>query len=138
MGTRAGQKYLYFRTVADEDDDDASVDSAVYPVSSFAGMHPTSDTAITLFFDNQIVQAHDMGSNAFTNKDSVILNVNQGKTAEVMQAIVQAINGNVLSDGWLVVADDATTDYDASTRAATYLTSDITSCGAIAITAAHA
>ena len=45
------EKYLYFRTQADEDDDDGGDDSAVFPLSRLTGMHPTADAAITLFFE---------------------------------------------------------------------------------------
>lgn len=131
------EKYLYFRTEADEDDDDDSARSALYPVSSFKGVHPTSDTALTLFFEPQIIQPHDEGSNTFTNNDSIILNINQGKATEVMQDIVSAINGGPHSDGFITVADDATTDFLGTTKAAVYVSGDITSCGAIAIGAAH-
>ncbi len=44
------EKYLYFRTQATIGDDDDSAQSACFPLSSFVGMHPTSDTALTLFF----------------------------------------------------------------------------------------
>ena len=55
-----------------------------------------------------------------------------------MAQIIQAINGTRnLSDGWIVVADDTTTDYDGSTRSAVYLHNDITSVGAINIAAAN-
>ena len=77
MGTRAGQKFMYFRTVADEDDDDASDDSAVYPATSLKGIHPTSDTQITLWFEPQI-RVEGYGANAsgnWINNDSVILNI---------------------------------------------------------------
>ena len=44
------EKYLYFRTQATLADDDDSAQSACWPLSSLVGMHPTSDTALTLFF----------------------------------------------------------------------------------------
>ena len=36
------QKYLYFRTEATDANDDATGDSALFPVSSLMGMQPTS------------------------------------------------------------------------------------------------
>ena len=142
MGTRAGEKYLYFRTGADEDADDGSDNSALYPVSSFKGMHPTSDTAITMLFEPQI-RVRGEGANAtgnWTNNDSVVLNVTAGKITEVMKTIVQAINGYTHSDGFLVVADDSTIEVGgaAGSKQAVYLSPHITTCGAIAIGAAFA
>ena len=63
-----------------------------------------------------------------------------------MQAIVDAINGTGVSytDGYIVVADDATTTVGASsiegnnaTKDAIYIHSGITSCGAISVAAAN-
>ena len=142
MGTRAGQKFMYFRNEADEDDDDDSGASAVFPATSLKGIHPTSDTAITLWFEPQI-RVEGSGANAtgnWTNNDSVILNITAGKTSEVMQAIIQAINGNNYGDGWVVIADDSTVEVggSADSKTVSYLHSDITSCGVIAIGAAFA
>ena len=44
------ENYLYFRTQATLGNDDAVADSGLFPVSSFLGMHPTSDNNLTLFF----------------------------------------------------------------------------------------
>ena len=48
------QKYLYFRTEATDANDDATGDSALFPVSSLMGMQPTSDTALTLYFKSML------------------------------------------------------------------------------------
>ena len=142
MGTRAGQKFMYFRTEADEDDDDDSAASAVFPATSFKGIHPLSDTAITLWFEPQI-RVEGYGANAsgnWINNDSVVLNITAGKTSEVMQAIIQAINGNNYGDGWLVIADDSTVEVggSADSKTVSYLHSDITSCGVIRVGPAFA
>ena len=142
MGTRAGQKFMYFRTEADEDDDDDSAASAVFPATSFKGIHPLSDTAITLWFEPQI-RVEGYGANAsgnWINNDSVVLNITAGKTSEVMQAIIQAINGNNYGDGWLVIADDSTVEVggSADSKPVSYLHSDITSCGVIRVGPAFA
>tara|TARA_R100000664_G_C2650198_1_gene71173 strand:- start:59 stop:463 length:405 start_codon:yes stop_codon:yes gene_type:complete len=132
------QKYLYFRTDADEDDDAASTDSAVFPLSSLRGMHPTADAAITLFFDPQIRIAGGVTDGAdFTNADTVILNVTEGTAFEVMRDLAEAFEGHPHQKPFLVVADDMTTLLDDTTRDAVYLVNNITSCGAIAIGAAY-
>ena len=137
------RKYFYFRTEADEDDDDDIATSAMFPVDSLTGMYPTSDTALTLHFKSVIrVYANDPDDDAcnFINNDSVVLNINSNQAKEVMFAIARAANatGPQYNDGVIVVADDATTDYDGTTKTAVVLDSNITSCGAIAIAAVYA
>tara|TARA_R110001599_G_scaffold32962_1_gene107351 strand:+ start:102 stop:518 length:417 start_codon:yes stop_codon:yes gene_type:complete len=136
------QKYLYFRTDADEDDDASAADSVMYPLSSFKGMHPTAAAAITLFFEPQI-RVRGEGANAtgnFTNNDSVILNITEGTAFEVMRDLTTAFagQGGALSVPFLTVADDMTTLLDNTTRDAIYLVPNILSCGAISVGAAFA
>ena len=45
-------KYFYFRTQADQDADDGIDDSLCLPVRQIRGMNPTSDTALTIWFDS--------------------------------------------------------------------------------------
>ena len=135
------RKYFYFRTEADEDDDDDIARSAMFPVDSLLGMHPTGNTALTLCFTPQLRIAGGVTDGSdFTNADTVILNISSNQAKEVMTAIARAANasGTAYSDGVIVVADDATTDYDGSTKAAIVLDGNITSCGAIAIAAVYA
>jgi hypothetical protein len=134
----AMEKYVYFRTVADEDDDDAVADAVAVPVGRITGMNPTSDTAITIWFRSLYSEQGDAQSGSVVINDSVVLNVSQGKTANVLQTIIGAINatGPQYSDGFIVIADDTTTDYDGTTRSAVYIDGNITSCGAITVAAA--
>ena len=134
----AMEKYVYFRTVADEDDDDAVADAVAVPVGRITGMNPTSDTAITIWFRSLYSEQGDAQSGSVVINDSVVLNVSQGKTANVLQTIIGAINatGPQYSDGFIVIADDTTTDYDGTTRSAVYIDSNITSCGAITVATA--
>lgn len=137
------RKYFYFRTEADEDDDDDIARSVMFPVENLTGMYPTSNTALTLHFKSVIrVYANDPDDDAcnFINNDSIVLNISSNQHKEVMTAIARAANasGTAYSDGVIVVADDATTDYDGTTKAAVYLDSNITDVGAIAIAAALA
>ena len=131
------RKYFYFRTEADEDDDDDIATSVMMKVEDLVAMYPTSDTALTLTFNPLLRhQSDDAGA---INKDTIILNVSSNQHGEVMKAIARAANatGTPYSDGVIVVADDATTDYDGTTKAAVVLDSNITSCGAIAIAAVY-
>ena len=131
------RKYFYFRTEAAVADDDDSARSLMIPVDNLLGMHPTSDTALTLPFTPVLRVAGGVTDGAdFTNADTVVLNVNTNSHREVMYAIARAANatGAQYSDGVITVADDATDD---SNAAAVVLHSDITDCGAISVAAIY-
>ena len=130
-------KYFYFRTVTTLATDDGDVDdsgaasgndladatSVILPVSAFKGGQPTSDTAITLYFD-PVKRFDDRGANSFKNSDTVVVNTDTNKAKEVLKAILDAAAGkNFNSKGMIVVADDVTE---------TYL-EGVASCGAITI-----
>jgi hypothetical protein len=135
-------KYLYFRTQADQDADDGIDDSLYLPARQITALVPTSTTALTIFFESMY---NDQGGtdNEVVISDSVIVNCTAGKVRQVMQHLVQSINSNHLyGDGIITVADDVTTTYLTSaaaadeTVAAKILDSGITTCGAITIAAA--
>tara|TARA_R110002012_G_C11178261_1_gene556698 strand:- start:36 stop:443 length:408 start_codon:yes stop_codon:yes gene_type:complete len=131
------RKYFYFRTEADEDDDDDVARSVMIPCDNLVGMFPTSDTALTLTFKPVLRNVSDGQDGNVANNDTVVLNVSSNQHKEVMGAIARAANatGPQYNDGFIVVADDATTDFDGTTKAAIYLDTNISSCGAIAIAA---
>mgnify|MGYP003649173892 FL=1 len=131
------RKYFYFRTEADEDDDDDVARSVMIPCENLVGMYPTSDTALTLTFKPVLRNVSDGQDGNVANNDTVVLNVSSNQHKEVMGAIARAANatGPQYNDGFIVVADDATTDFDGTTKAAIYLDTNISSCGAIAIAA---
>jgi len=131
------RKYFYFRTEADEDADDDIATSVMIPCDNLVGMFPTSDTALTLTFKPVLRNVSDGQDGNVANNDTIILNVSSNQHKEVMGAIARAANatGPQYSDGFIVVADDATTDFDGTTKAAIYLDANISSCGAIAIAA---
>ena len=137
-------KYFYFRTQADQDNDDGIDDSLCLPVRMIRSMAPSSDTAITITFDSVYNTSTD-GDNEVVIGDTVVLNVNQGTTKEVLAHLVKVINSSypAYTDGFITVADDVTTTYLTSsagadeTVTAQYTHPDITSCGAITIAAAN-
>tara|TARA_R110002033_G_scaffold161680_1_gene198318 strand:- start:41 stop:448 length:408 start_codon:yes stop_codon:yes gene_type:complete len=131
------RKYFYFRTEADEDDDDDVARSVMIPCENLVGMFPTSDTALTLTFKPVLRNVSDGQDGNVANNDTIVLNVSSNQHKEVMGAIARAANatGPQYNDGFIVVADDATTDFDGTTKAAIYLDTNISSCGAIAIAA---
>ena len=131
------RKYFYFRTEADEDADDDKARSAMIPVDKFRGAVPTNSSAgnaanvITLYFESALNMKGAGQNNEHIIQDTVVLNVTVGKATEVLEAIAHAANGHPHSDGVVVIGDDATTDYDGTTKAAVYVHSGITSVGAI-------
>ena len=135
MGT-AMEKYLYFRTVADEDDDDAAADTLALPARRIVAMAPSADTTITVWFESVNNMQTD-GANELVLKDSAVITVTAPRHKKVLQSIVRSINGGPHSDGFITVADDATTDFDGTTRTAIYIDDDISAMAAITIAAAN-
>ena len=136
------RKYFYFRTEADEDADDDKARSAMIPVDRFRGAIPSNSSAgnaanvITLFFESALNMAGSGQNGEIIIQDTVVLNVTVGQAKNVLVAIAEAANGHPHSDGVVVIGDDATTDYDGTTKAAVYVHSGITSVGAITQAAA--
>ena len=121
--------FLYFRQVTDMANDGGLIPgvgtiaagdtsepgSILIPASSFRYMNPTSDTAITLYFDSVRNEGQFRPQH-----DQVTLTVTQGKTQEAMADIMTAINSNP-TDGFTVMADDCVTT-DSATSALADLT----------------
>ena len=139
--------YLYFRNQADQDNDDSTGDSAVFPYSSLMGMQPTANTTLTLYFKSMLRRdptgAVDEDA-SLDNHDSVQLTITAHRHKEVMKAIAQNANKS-----FVVVADDVTTTYltgtntytgaaEDETVTAEVLHSDISQCGTITVAAAYA
>ena len=120
------RKYFYFRNEADEDDDDAAVDSGMVPVANITGLLPTSTTALTVFWKSQKNESI---------QDSVALTCTQGKVKDVIQAMVQVMNDGPHSDGITVIADDSTVEFDgaAGSKTAVYFNEHVTACGALSV-----
>tara|TARA_R110000772_G_scaffold193694_2_gene304582 strand:+ start:319 stop:708 length:390 start_codon:yes stop_codon:yes gene_type:complete len=125
--------YLYFRGEATLANDDASADSGVFLLSKLRGMHPTSDTALTLFFEPQIPFLAAAEADQFANADSVILTVgtndHKDAIADLCRLFAGAANGGIHADGYVDVADDLTAKYAVST---------VTAVASINVTAALA
>ena len=127
-------KWLYFRTVTDEDNEDGADDVLCVPASSMVSIAPNSDTSVLMRF----MQVKNSPKRTYRDDqvehDSVVLNVDQGKTFEAMAGIVQAINSSARNDdGFIVVADDCTVAFGgaAGSLSASYIHPNIVSCGAI-------
>tara|TARA_R100000742_G_C4250050_1_gene68460 strand:- start:402 stop:866 length:465 start_codon:yes stop_codon:yes gene_type:complete len=139
--------YLYFRTQATLANDDDIAQSAMFPVSSFLGCYPVSDTTLKLhfkpvFFQNtaatRVIQAdtaNDQSSIMVKQPhdlltDTVVLTITANTHKDVMSALaLEMIKGPGSSSGFVVVADDLS-------GATTYLHKDITACATITINVA--
>ena len=129
---------LYFRSVADEDNDDGAESAAtnltslLIPADRLRWMNPTSDTLLTLYFDSiKNTEGADDQADEITIADEVSLTINSNQHREVMNGIVQAINAS--TTGLVVVADDVTTNVAGDTVSAVYVHSDITGIATDAI-----
>jgi len=130
--------YLYFRGVADEDNDDGQAASAVLltsiaiPARNITGIAPASDATIAIKFlsvRNQGPRGGQAGtSGEETIQDTVTIACNTHRHQGVINAIIGAMN-DVHSDGFIDVLDDVTTNYANSTVAAVRLHGDITGIG---------
>lgn len=132
-------KWLYFRTVTDEDNEDGTDDVLCVPASSMVAIAPTSDTTVTLTFKS-VANSHkgSLRDEQFSH-DTVVLTVDQGKTFEAISGIVQAINSSGRNDdGFIVIADDCTVAFGGAAGSLTtsYIHPNITACGAITVQAA--
>ena len=101
---------LYFRSVADEDNDDGTESAAtnltslLIPASRLRAMNPTSDTLLSLSFDSiKNTSGADNTVAEVTVADTIALTINSNQHREVMNRIVQAINAS--KTGLLVIAD---------------------------------
>lgn len=135
------ERYLYFRAQATIGNDDNSDDSACYPASSLMGMHPASNTTLSLFF-KPMVRGVPSGNEIddvtnFDNYDKVSLTIPNNTHLTAMKAICQAIvtgksftNKNFLP-ALIIVADN-------NSSATEYLEgSGITSCANIFVQSAY-
>ena len=130
-------KMLFFRTVADDNNNDGIDDSVCLPASRLVSISPTSDTEVTMYFESAKLNTQINQENI--SMDSVALNVTQGDTFEVCKDLISLINSNPHSDGFIVIADDMTTTDSATsaladlTVSAKYAHPSIGSCGNITI-----
>jgi len=114
-------KMLYFQT--GDGVNDGADEGYAAPVKNFRGFRFIADTdAIEMQFDSMLGTGADIAA-----VDKVVLNITAAKQKQVIAGITQLINGGPHSDGMLTIADDENS---------VYAHADITSCGAITVTAA--
>lgn len=106
------EKYLYFRNVSTLAGDDDSAASGCFPLSSLAGMIPTSDTVLTLAFKSMTnYDGFTHGANEVIISDLVTLTLSANNIhKEVMESLVEKFS-SPQRDGMLIIADDVESDY---------------------------
>ena len=104
---------LYFRTQATIGDDDASGDSAMYPLSSLTCMVPSADDTLNLYFKKMIgvQQNTDDDVAEVLNNDKVVVSLSSVNThkdviARLSRLFAGAANGGIHHDGFIDVVDD--------------------------------
>ena len=123
--------YLYFRTQATLADDDASADSAMFPLSKLRGMVPSADDTLNIYFDPMIPVQHDDQNASVINADYVVCTIGTNDHKDAIAALTRlfagAANGGIHHDGYISVADD---------YASTYAVSEVTGLSTISVAAA--
>ena len=140
--------YLYFRAVADEDNDDGDgASSGVNPTSiaiptrNITGIGPGSDATVVIKFLSVRNQGPRGGQAGAQNdeiiQDTITLGVNTHRHQGVIDTIIRAMN-DVHSDGFIDVCDDVATLFGDSTIDEVRLHSDITGVADTGISVAAA
>tara|TARA_B100000424_G_scaffold195758_1_gene153144 strand:- start:266 stop:721 length:456 start_codon:yes stop_codon:yes gene_type:complete len=128
-------KFLYFRTVADVDNDDAAAGSATQltsvciPAKNIMSIAPASDTTLQIRYKS--IKNSPASAAGATNDeiltDTVTLTVNTHTHKNVVDALVAAINSNKLyTDGFIDVVDTVTTNLANAAVSAIFFHPDIT------------
>jgi len=100
---------LFFRDQADEANVNGIDDQLCIAADRLVSISPASATTVDMLFHS--VKNNILMNNEQLTYDKVTLTVTQGDIQEVMDALVQTINGHPHSNGFIVIADDcATTD----------------------------
>lgn len=121
------EKYLFFRSVVDEDTLGTADSSILIPVSAVTAMVPAGTTTLRIAFNSLKNQLSSPTSGSEVISDYVNLTLSTANTHhDVTAAIMRAING---SDNFIVIADDVTTFTDNTTRGSgEYIHPNVTAC----------
>ena len=110
MGTYANDKLVmvYFQT--GDGVNDGADEGYAAPLKNFRGFRFIADTdAIEMQFDSMLGTGADIAA-----VDKVVLNITAAKQHLVIADITAAINGMKYGDGFITIADDATSTYVSS------------------------
>ena len=132
-------KYLYFRGILDEDNDDGQAGSATQltsiclPARMITGIGPSADGALQIYLKSIRNQpGHAGASGDEIVSDIVTLDVTTHRHKVVADEILRAISstGPMYTDGFIDVVDDVTTIVSGdAARTATSIHGDLTNVG---------
>ena len=139
-------KYLFFRAVADEDNDDGdgassgvNPTSIAIPASRITGIGPASGTTLEIYFESVRSQAGNGTDDENVVSDKVVIGVGSHTHKEVIDNILRAItSAGHYTDGFIDVCDDVTTNAANATVSAVKLNSNITGIADTGISVAAA
>lgn len=113
-------KYLYFRSVEDEDNDDGdgassgiNPTSLIVPARNITAIFPASATTIAVFFKSiRNNQGHAGASGDEIVRDNITITIASHTHKAIIDTIIRAINstGPNYSDGFIDLCDDVTTN----------------------------
>ena len=107
---------LYFRNVADEDDDDDRAASVSIPAGEITGFHMQSATILKVYYNQDNL----------TEPNTIFLTVTSGKGLDVMKALVDEMN--VPNGGQRVIVDEAATGFGGEAQETFFFNSNVTAC----------
>jgi hypothetical protein len=139
-------KYLYFRSVADEDNDDGdgassgiNPTSLCIPVRNITGIHPQGGTGIDIQFESiRNAPGFAGGTGEEVTSDNLTISVSSHTQQQIIDKLIRTINDSVHNDGFITVFDAVTTNTADETVEAIRLHPDIASIGANKIVVAAA
>jgi len=107
---------LYFRNVADEDDDDDKAASVSIPSGEITGIHMQSATILRIYYNQDNL----------TEPNSIFLTVTSGKGLNVMKALIDEMN--VPNGGQRVIVDEAATGFGGEAQETFFFNVYVTGC----------
>lgn len=130
-------KYLYFRGIVDEDNDDGNtgstsqLSSVCIPARRITGLAPAGATTLTIFFETiRNAPGHAGASGDEIVSDFITVTVTAHRHKKVMDEILRAISstGPMYGDGFIDVVDTCTVIAGgaAGSRTATSIHPDLT------------
>lgn len=140
-------KYLFFRAVADEDNDDGdgasggvNPTSIAIPARNITAIGPASGTTLEIYFESVRNQAGNGTDDENVVSDKVVIGIGSHTHKTVIDNILRAITstGPNYTDGFIDVCDDMTTNAADETVSAVRLNGNITGIADDGITVAAA
>ena len=126
-------KFLYFRSILDVDNDDGScgagVTSVCIPAKNIMSIAPASDTTLQIRYKSMKNSPASAGGASGDEilTDTITLTVNSHTHKNVVDALIAAINSNKLyTDGFIDVVDTVTTNLANAAVSAIFFHPDIT------------